>query len=235
MSKDEQVLCVEREAIEAYAYPFSGFTRDMNYWQQLRGLRPDAFSFVKRDKCETDPGLKQIIPYAIVHGSYLLTYWRSKEGAEQRLHGKRSIGIGGHINLGDRDALDGDIGLLNLIKSGTERELDEELRLVADGDECKYQVSLAGFVNDDSNQVGSVHLGVVLLVNVGGGNEITSKHSDNEQASFENPAKYFGYYNPEVHEQFEGWSKTLLTSNSIWRDGEFLEGAFLWDSKLSRT
>ena len=113
--------------------------------------------FAPRSSAETDPSLKQIIPYAILaSGGRVLRYKRGKKSGEQRLVAKGSIGIGGHMN--DRDE-----GLFALDKeaylSGVQREIDEELII-----EHPLQNRIAALINDDSNEVGQVHLGVVHVL-----------------------------------------------------------------------
>ena len=76
---------------------------------------------------------------------------RTDAGGDARLHGKASIGVGGHLNPVD----DGDDPLM----AGLRREWDEEL--VAD---WEPEFTLVGLLNDDSNRVGAVHLGVVFSV-----------------------------------------------------------------------
>src|SRR4029077_9599968 len=113
--------------------------------------------FAPRWSAETDPILKQIIPCAILaSGGRVLRYKRGKKSGEQRLVAKGSIGIGGHMN--DRDE-----GLFALDKeaylSGVQREIDEELII-----EHPLQNRIAALINDDSNEVGQVHLGVVHVL-----------------------------------------------------------------------
>ena len=80
---------------------------------------------------------------------------RTTAGGDPRLHGKASIGVGGHLNPVDagEDPLQG----------GLRREWAEEL--VAD---WEPQFDLVGLLNDDTNPVGSVHLGVVFQVEAAG-------------------------------------------------------------------
>jgi predicted NUDIX family phosphoesterase len=81
------------------------------------------------------------------------TIVRGKKAGEQRLVAKGSIGIGGHMN-------DHDEGLFALDRAAydaaVQREVSEELRLGA-----RYTNHVAALLNDDSNEVGRVHLGVV--------------------------------------------------------------------------
>jgi len=106
--------------------------------------------YLDRAVAEEDPGHKQLIPYVVVrdaHRTFLMH--RTAAGGDPRLHGKASIGVGGHLNPVD----DGDDALM----SGLRREWLEELEA---GWEPEF--GLIGLLNDDSNQVGAVHLGVVF-------------------------------------------------------------------------
>ena len=89
----------------------------------------------------------------LVHGGRVLHYVRGKKAGEQRLVAKGSIGIGGHMN-------DHDEGLFTFDRAAfdaaVQREVAEELRLGA-----KYTSGIAAILNDDSTEVGRVHLGVV--------------------------------------------------------------------------
>lgn len=106
-----------------------------------------------RDAMELDPAFKQIIPYLVLRdGPRYFLMQRSSGGADPRLHGRYSIGVGGHLNPGD----DGLLG-------GLHREWREEL--VAD---FLPEFELIALLNDDTTRVGAVHLGVVYLADVGG-------------------------------------------------------------------
>jgi len=91
-------------------------------------------------------------------GDRYLHYTRGKSGGESRLHAKGSIGIGGHINDGDSHAAHFDSAAYN---RAVERELHEEL-VMPPG----YGNTVAALLNDDSTEVGRVHLGVVHLIDV---------------------------------------------------------------------
>lgn len=110
--------------------------------------------FMDRAAAEIDPTFKQIIPYAIVHhgDSYFLLQ-RKDSQSEQRLHHKFSIGVGGHINPSE-GGIDQQV-----IQQGLTREINEELH-IASG----YQERLIGLINDDTTDVGRVHLGVLFEV-----------------------------------------------------------------------
>lgn len=126
----------------------------------------DGF-FVERAYAERTPSLKQLIPYCLVvcDGQVLLVK-RTKRGGEARLHDKHSIGIGGHINPEDVEGRTG----IDVVAAGTQREVGEELDVKG-----TYEVRRIGLLNDDSNPVGAVHVGVVQLVVVHGSVEIREK------------------------------------------------------------
>ena len=121
--KEEMVLVVRRALLESLGI-FQGLQFEVDRYLPAMLARENNF-FAPRSSAETDPSLKQIIPYAILaSGGRALRYKRGKKSGEQRLVAKGSIGIGGHMN--DRDE-----GLFALDKeaylSGVQREIDEEL------------------------------------------------------------------------------------------------------------
>jgi predicted NUDIX family phosphoesterase len=153
--KEEMVLVVRRSLLESLGM-FQGLQFDVDRYLERILSREQNF-FVPRSSAESDPSLKQIIPYAIlVSGGRVLRYKRGKKSGEQRLVAKGSIGIGGHMN--DRDeglfALDREAYL-----AGVQREIDEELVVAA-----PLANRIAALINDDSNEVGQVHLGVIHVV-----------------------------------------------------------------------
>jgi predicted NUDIX family phosphoesterase len=172
----EFVFVVPRTALFPEFYPH-GLVRFAG--RPGAGLTLSAFEaaiadegfFVERAYAERTPSLKQVIPYSIVRceGRVLLTR-RLKSGGEARLHGKHSIGIGGHINPEDLGSVDV-TSTRNPIDAGTRREIDEEL--VVKG---QYKVHRVGILNDDSNAVGAVHVGVVQIVTIDGEVDIRERN-----------------------------------------------------------
>jgi predicted NUDIX family phosphoesterase len=128
--------------------------------------------FVERARAERNPEWKQVIPYSIVEcDGRVLLFRRLAKGGESRLHDKHSIGVGGHINPQDLGANPSESGSrANPIDAGTRREIEEELTVRG-----KYDVHRIGILNDDSNSVGAVHVGVVQMITVQGSVEIREK------------------------------------------------------------
>lgn len=149
-SPKEQVYVVPREELFPEGAPH-GFLPGEGPW--LRTLYDRGF-YKDRDLVEDDPSLKQVIPYAVVaREGRVFLFRRLPQGGEQRLVGKRSIGVGGHVNPEDS----GDV-----VTDALTRELNEELHL---GPGWTHRI--AGLLNDDTNSVGSVHVGVVVVVDPG--------------------------------------------------------------------
>ena len=132
---------------------FQGLHFDVDRY--LNGLlQPPSPRFMARSLAETDPSFKQIIPYAIfTHGDRILSYVRGGKGGEKRLTAKRSIGIGGHMN--DTDAA-GTAFDLEAYHRALQREIGEELMIGT-----PYKQRAVALLNDDSTEVGQVHIGVV--------------------------------------------------------------------------
>ncbi len=111
--------------------------------------------FMSRAEAEINPAFKQFIPYCVVKSNdRVFMYQRNKKGGENRLHSKYSIGVGGHV-----ESTDGCDNRKCYFK-GLARELKEELGIE------KHQVwdEIVGFIYDDSNEVNSVHIGIVHAV-----------------------------------------------------------------------
>ena len=153
----ERVLVVDRSVLFGDHAP-QGFVsaaaepQKARLWIEL--IKTDGY-FAPRPSVEDDPSRKQIIPYCVVtDGVRIFLLKRLKGGGERRLHHLYSVGVGGHINEIDQTAANSDVLL-----RGARRELLEEISL-----DAAAPMDIVGFVNDDSNQVGSVHFGVVFRV-----------------------------------------------------------------------
>ena len=154
MPMEEQVLVVERKVLEQEGV-FHGLQFEIeSYIRKL--FSPGALRFMPRSQAEKNPDYKQLIPYVIMsHDGKYLSYVRGKRAGETRLVGNRSIGIGGHINPVDEIPLF-DASFREAYLTAVEREVAEEVSV-----EANHTDRIVALLNDDSNEVGSVHLGVV--------------------------------------------------------------------------
>lgn len=156
-STEENILVVPRTVLEELG-SFQGLSFEVARYMPVL-LDPGCNLFLPRSAAEEDPTHKQLIPYLVLRsGNRFLHYTRGHSGGEARLHAKGSIGIGGHINDGDTRAAHFDeASYLRAV----ERELHEEL-VISGG----YRQRIAALLNDDSTEVGRVHLGIVHIVDV---------------------------------------------------------------------
>ncbi len=155
MAKQEQILVVERKVFEEVG-AFHGLQFEVGRYLD-RLFAPGVPRFMPRPLAEKDPTHKQLIPYVIMtcEGRYL-TYVRGKRAGETRLVGNRSIGIGGHINPTDDAAPLFRSDFREAYRAAVEREVAEEVNV-----EAGHRDRIVALLNDDSNEVGQVHLGVV--------------------------------------------------------------------------
>ncbi len=152
----EQVLVVPRALFDELG-AFQGIRTEALDEAIGRLLDPNSHFFMDRAAAEEDPSHKQIIPYCVFRcGDRILHYTRGKAGGESRLHAKISVGVGGHVNPVDMDG--GKTGPAAYHAAVT-REIEEELDLPEE-----HEHRIIALLNDDSNPVGQVHLGLVHLV-----------------------------------------------------------------------
>ena len=150
--------------------------------------------YLPRPIAEADPSHKQLIPYVVVRdGLRIFLMERSTAGGDPRLHGKASIGVGGHLNPVDR----GEDPLMD----GLRREWSEEL--IAD---FEPRFALVGFLNDDSNAVGAVHLGVVFTVEADG-NAVAVREHEKLTGRFATPEEVLAAW-----ERLETWSQLTMAA-----------------------
>jgi len=147
--------------------------------------------FIDRNVAEFDETNRQVIPYVLMSqdGKFLLLK-RTNRQQEKRLHGKLSIGVGGHITTQDGDTP------WEAFLNGMEREIREEVNVEVNG------MSYLGLLNDLSSPVSRVHVGIVYLAEV-------KFHGLNEPDMFEWWLKNVEEIE-EREEELEGWSKLAL-------------------------
>lgn len=185
--KKENVLVVSKEELNRH------FNLQREFWS-VKKSDIDALQsyYVPRSLAESDFNAKQLIPYAVIsdaEGRYL-TY--NRHGSERRLKGVFSVGIGGHVNDGDKSD-----GNYNTLIAGLEREVTEEIgiRLVGSN------ISLMGMINEDVSEVGHCHIGIVFKAKLMGA-------TPSFDAEIENP-QWLTMQDIDLG-QFELWSSLAL-------------------------
>jgi len=197
MAQEEQVLVVERKVLEEVGM-FQGLMFDVKRYLD-RLFVAGVPRFMPRSRAETNPDYKQLIPYVIMtyNGKYL-SYVRGKRAGETRLAGHRSIGIGGHINpVDDMPLFSTDFRDTYL--TAVEREVAEEVTV-----EAGHTDRVVALLNDDSTEVGQVHLGIVHCWTLDG-SKVNKREQMITQMSFMTPAEL-----QEVRDGMETWSSLCL-------------------------
>jgi predicted NUDIX family phosphoesterase len=199
MPREEQVLVVDRKVVEQVGM-FNGLAFDVDrYLREI--FVPGVPRFIPRSQAEADPSCKQLIPYVIMSndGRYL-TYVRGSRAGETRLLGLRSIGIGGHINPIDADNSTLFAYLYDNYLTAVQREVAEEVFVQAG-----YTDRVVALLNDDSNEVGSVHLGIVHYWSLDAPN-VKKREQMITQMTFMTPAEL-----QNVRDTLETWSQLCLS------------------------
>jgi predicted NUDIX family phosphoesterase len=154
----EEVLVVPRTLLDEIG-AFEGIRTAGLEAAVARLLDPANHFFMDRAEAENDPGHKQLIPYCIFRcGDRILHYTRGKSGGESRLHAKISVGVGGHVNPVDTNG--GRTGS-DAYHAAVTREIEEELDLPEE-----HEHRIIALLNDESNSVGQVHLGIVHMIDL---------------------------------------------------------------------
>lgn len=220
MSKNERIIVIRNDDLYSCSFPiFNGLmfadngSEDfvMEFFSAL-----DEYAVMQyRKAAEHDFDTKQIIPYVVISDmseNKILSYARTTKGNEDRLHELRSIGFGGHMNeladVVDYGTMEEfEIALrqwTETFKLNIKKELEEEVL-----DKVEFtddNLNLIGFINDESNDVGRVHLGVVFRYLIEDMQSVKIKEdklSNYEWLSLENLK--------EVDlSVYENWSKLIL-------------------------
>lgn len=135
-------------------------------------LLEHAVFIPRTEDLERGPGgraLKQLVAYGVMsrHRS-VFAFRRPSKGSESRLTGKCSVGIGGHISTVDAGSTAPRAGHATPI-TAMARELHEEVAVRG------LSMHLVGLLNDDSNDVGRRHLGIVYRCEVGAAEPVANQ------------------------------------------------------------
>jgi predicted NUDIX family phosphoesterase len=200
---DEIILVVHRNRVfESETLVFDGaISRDTNSEKinKIVGNIGEYAQVMRRGDAEESVNYKQPIPYAFIRrGNEIFVYKRLTGGGEKRLHEKLSLGVGGHMNKEEK-AKD----FFETLQINLERELGEELNINTDN----LKLDAIGLINDDSNDVGKVHIGLLVAIDVPKGTKVTVKETDQLEGSFL-PIKELS--EPHIYNKLENWSKIVV-------------------------
>ena len=193
MTDGELVLVIPRSSIMADP-GWYGLRSDVMTGPDFEARVARDGAFRLRAEMEGDPSWKQVIPYLVLRdGTRYFLMRRTKAGGDERLHDHWSIGVGGHINPGDVDLI-----------GGLRREWREEVAA-----DFEPEFELLGLLNDDTTDVGSVHVGAVYLADARG-RAVSIRETDKLTGSFADSTEVAA-----VVDRMESWSALVF---------EYLEG-----------
>jgi predicted NUDIX family phosphoesterase len=211
---EEHILCFKREILRARLNLAKTFY-DASLWHQILAhleSRP-------RSLAEHDYDYKQLVVYILInHENVFLSYQRTPKTDEARLKAKYSIGIGGHVNIQDTNQLSlfgaDDERWNDFLLEAVWREVNEEVQIQAT---ILRAPKLICFINDDSDDVGQVHFGVVWLVRLAEPEVTTRGERGIGKLSFRGLTSLIS-----MRDRLESWSQLLvdhlLQEGSAWQD-----------------
>ena len=185
----ESVMVVDSSKLDKWL-KVSGVIEDKSL--EIFEVIKENHYYMKRDKAECCKEVRQIIPSVIIkRNNELFTMRRLKKQFERRLHGKISIGVGGHINPNSENKQD-------IIMDSLQRELYEEVNI-----EESTNLRFIGVINDLSTEVSFYHIGLMYLL------ETTSDVSVREIEKMEGKWMNQRELDPSEYEM-ENWSIIAL-------------------------
>lgn len=205
---EEQILVSPRSQVfENGTLAFQGVETDSykvdkildNISKNLHVMRRGATSdpTPKENNAEINTDFKQPIPYVMIkRGKEIYVYERLSQGGESRLHNKLSLGIGGHMNLEEGSFND-------QLMINTTRELEEELDIDAERATMKY----IGLINDDEDEVGRVHIGILAFLELSEDATVEVRETDQLRGFWSTVEEL---KKTEVYERLESWSQIAV-------------------------
>ncbi|MDD3794254.1 MAG: NUDIX domain-containing protein [Candidatus Gracilibacteria bacterium] len=196
-----EIMVVQNDKI------FSDIVRESKFYNNDESNFEEKFlnnyEYMVRGNAEVNFDYKQPIPYGIVlnENNEIFVYKRGGSGSnagEHRLHSKIAIGVGGHIEREDEN-------LTNPISDSLIREIEEELNIK---EEDIKSVEAIGYINNESDEVSKVHIGVAYIVKIHNSNyELLDGELDNgEFVSIQNLEKMIESGDYDV----EAWTKIVF-------------------------
>jgi predicted NUDIX family phosphoesterase/deoxycytidine triphosphate deaminase len=195
---DRDVLVQEAKILHKIRKSSSGFEMidDAAARKDLVDIVNSGF-FHSRYDCEEDDLVLQMIPYVLVFGqrNTVFSYVRAQniiDYGDERLFGKHSIGVGGHIDREDAP---------DYLTRCIERELDEEIHFEGQ----RSTPFLAGTLMEYDTPVDRVHFGMIYCVS--SDKNVVPKSSALVSGRL---ISLDELTNTDIAQRYETWSKSLL-------------------------
>ncbi|AEB23858.1 MULTISPECIES: hypothetical protein [Bacillus] len=195
---DEIILAAPRsDVFQNETLAFQGVNSEDECIVKIMAQIEEHFFDIRRGDAEEDPRFKQPIPYVVIRrDDEVFVYERLAGGGESRLHNKLSLGFGGHMN-----PMEGAASFSEVLKENTDRELAEELYI---REEDKQNIVTLGLINDDENNVGKVHIGILSALQLASGAQVEVKEKDQIAGRW---MKVSELKEQDVYQRLETWSQ----------------------------
>ncbi|AIU77152.1 hypothetical protein ABEY01_15515 [Bacillus velezensis] len=195
---DEIILAAPRsDVFQNEMLTFQGVNSEDERIIKIMAQIEAHFFEIRRGDAEEDPRFKQPIPYVVIRrDDEVFVYERLAGGGESRLHNKLSLGFGGHMN-----PMEGAASFSEVLKQNTDRELAEELYI---REEDKQNIVTLGLINDDENDVGKVHIGILSALQLAPAAQVEVKEKDQIAGRW---MKLSELKEENVYQRLEAWSQ----------------------------
>jgi predicted NUDIX family phosphoesterase len=190
-------LCVQAHNLNSMT---SAVTEGRHVWRVPNNFYALSTRLIDRAICETDEATLQLLPYNVLQreNGDIFMYARGKGGAEARLVGNLSIGVGGHVD----EEPAADESLYDLMQREAKREIKEEVGIV-----IATTIGFHWLLRDMTNPVGRVHLGLVSLIQVDENQVASQEPGVIESGCWQSLASL---KEPETYNRLESWSQALV-------------------------
>ncbi|UDY80716.1 NUDIX domain-containing protein [Geobacillus phage GR1] len=197
---DEMIIVAPRSKVFGdEKLVFQGTEQDKKKVDKIVKNISNSYEVMRRGDAEENEDFKQPIPYAVIkRGDEVFVYERLKSAGETRLHNKLSIGVGGHMN-----EVPGEKDFNKVLDENLLREIEEELVI----DNKKFKVTPIGLINDDEDEVGRVHIGILVEIEVPEGTDVQVRETEELQGQFF-PIKKLKL--KQFYNRLENWSKITI-------------------------
>lgn len=193
---DEIIIVAPRDQVfENDTLAFEGVETNPSIVERISKNISTNYTTMRRGDAEEDQLYKQPIPYCVIRrGNEIFLYKRLSGGGETRLHDKLSIGAGGHMNSIP------DLTFDEVLKENLDRELEEELLITTDN----RTFTTIGFINDDVNEVGKVHIGLMVILDIDATGDVEVRETEQLEGEW---ITVDGLVESSVYDKLESWSQ----------------------------
>ncbi len=210
--EDEIIIVVPRKKLfKDEALTFQGSTSDKKlvedimynidvHYKSMRRGGTKEVSIPLSKNAELNFDFVQPIPYIVIRrGNQFYATQRLQGGGESRLHGKIAMGAGGHMNPLSEIMFE---SFDNVLQVNLMRELEEELNI-----QGNFKLETIGLINDDSDDVNRVHIGILGFLELEEKGEVTVRETEQLAGEWYTLEQL---KEEDVYERLENWGKIVV-------------------------